>query len=126
MKTGPKSIRAMLAVRWRQPFFAPGAATPARAADPTAAPAPGGPVAVTAKLVEIPSKFPPDDLYDYAYVMRYEVQGGPLDKQNIFVAHYKPRQPRGKIKDGMKAHVARQAAQLQQRRRAQAEAGSRT
>ena len=34
---------------------------------------------VTAKLVEIPSKFPPDDLYDYAYVMRYEVVGGPLD-----------------------------------------------
>src|SRR4051794_22578863 len=30
------------------------------------------PISVTAKLVEIPSKFPPDDLYDYAYVMRYE------------------------------------------------------
>jgi hypothetical protein len=64
------------------------------------------PVVVSAKLVEIPSKFPPDDLYDYAYVMRYEVIGGPMDKQAIFVAHYKPRQPRGKIKDGMKAHVA--------------------
>src|SRR5688572_30996939 len=63
------------------------------------------PLSVTAKLVEIPSKFPPDDLYDYAYVMRYEVQGGPMDKQNIFVAHYKPRLARGKIKDGMKAHV---------------------
>jgi hypothetical protein len=48
----------------------------------------------------------PDDLYDYAYVMRYEVQGGPLDKQSIFVAHYKPRQPRGKIKDTMKASVS--------------------
>ena len=60
---------------------------------------------VTAKLVEIPSKFPPDDLYDYAYVMRYEVIGGPLDKSTILVAHYKPAQPRSKIKDKMKAHV---------------------
>ena len=60
---------------------------------------------VTAKLVEIPSKFPPDDLYDYAYVMRYEVIGGPMDKASILVAHYKPSQPRSKIKDKMKAHV---------------------
>jgi hypothetical protein len=57
------------------------------------------PVEVTAKLVEIRGKLPPDDLYDYAFVMRYEVQGGPLDKQPILVAHYKPLQPRSKIKD---------------------------
>lgn len=62
-------------------------------------------VTVTAKLVEIPSNFPPDDLYDYAYVMRYEVIGGPLDKASILVAHYKPRQPRSKIKDKMKEYV---------------------
>ena len=68
-----------------------------------------GPAAVitlTAKLLEIPSKLPPDDLYDYAYVMRYEVIGGPLDKTSILVAHYKPLQPRSKIKDKMKAQVA--------------------
>lgn len=64
------------------------------------------PLEVTAKLVEIPSKMPPDDLYDYAYVMRYQVQGGPLDKQQILVAHYKPLQPRSKIKDKMKERVA--------------------
>jgi hypothetical protein len=63
------------------------------------------PITVTAKLVEIPAKFPPDDLYDYAFVMRYEVVGGPLDKQSILVAHYRPRQPRAKIKEPMKAHV---------------------
>ena len=63
------------------------------------------PLDVTAKLVEIPSKLPPDDLYDYAYVMRYQVQGGPLDKQFILVAHYKPLQPRTKIKDKMKSQV---------------------
>ena len=63
------------------------------------------PIDVTAKLVEIPSKLPPDDLYDYAYVMRYQVQGGALDKQFILVAHYKPLQPRSKIKDKMKSQV---------------------
>jgi hypothetical protein len=64
-----------------------------------------GAISVTAKLVEIPSKLPPDDLYDYAYVMKYEVVGGSLDKTTILVAHYKPLQPRSKIKDGMKGNV---------------------
>jgi hypothetical protein len=60
---------------------------------------------VVARLVEIPSKMPPDDLYDYAYVMRYEVIGGSLDKTSILVAHYKPLLPRSKIKDAMRSHV---------------------
>jgi hypothetical protein len=72
---------------------------------PNQARAEAAPVEVTAKLVEIPSKMPPDDLYDYAYVMRYQVQGGPLDKQFLLVAHYKPLVPRSKIKDKMKAQV---------------------
>lgn len=63
------------------------------------------PLEVTAKLVEIPTKLPPDDLYDYAYVMRYQVQGGALDKQFLLVAHYKPLLPRSKIKDKMKGWV---------------------
>src|SRR5664279_5576801 len=50
--------------------------SPARAADPPAAT--HAPLLVTARLVEIPGSFPPDDLYDYAYVMRYEVIGGPM------------------------------------------------
>lgn len=74
-------------------------------AAPFVAEAASPPVEVTAKLVEIPSKLPPDDLYDYAYVMRYQVQGGPLDKQFLLVAHYKPLQPRSKIKDKMKSQV---------------------
>ena len=69
------------------------------------APASAEPLVVTAKLVEIPAAFPPDDLYDYAFVMRYEVIGGAMDKKPIFVAHYKPRQPRAKIKDKMKEHA---------------------
>ena len=82
------------------------APAPAPPAPPAAASAAAAPLSLTAKLVEIPSQFPPDELYDYAYVMRYEVVGGPLDKQSILVAHYKPRLPRAKIKDQMKAQVA--------------------
>jgi hypothetical protein len=66
---------------------------------PARAQAGADPMVVTAKLVEIPTKFPPDDLYDYAFVMKYVVVGGPMDKQTILVAHYKPRQPRSKIKE---------------------------
>ncbi len=81
---------------------------PVRAADPPPAPAAAsaGHLSVTAKLVEIPGKFPDDELYDYAYVMRYVVVGGPMDKQPIFVAHYKPKQPRAAIKDKMKSVVS--------------------
>jgi hypothetical protein len=75
----------------------------AGAGEPAGAPA--AEITVRAKLVEIPSSLPPDDLYDYAYVMRYEVIGGPMDKASILVAHYKPRQPRAKIKDAAKLHV---------------------
>lgn len=78
----------------------------ALASFPKPARADAAPLDVTAKLVEIPSKMPPDDLYDYAYVMRYQVQGGPLDGQFILVAHYKPLVPRSKIKDKMKARVS--------------------
>lgn len=64
------------------------------------------PIEVTAKLVKIPGKFPPDDLYDYAYVMKYQVVGGKLDKQILLVAHYKPRQPRNKVKGKVKKYVS--------------------
>jgi hypothetical protein len=79
-------------------------------ADAPATPPAGSPTAqrdmtVTATLLEIPSKMPPDDLYDYAYVMRYEVIGGPMDKTTILVAHYKPLVARAKITGPMKAHV---------------------
>jgi hypothetical protein len=72
---------------------ASGVVSPARAD----APAPA--LDVTAKLVDIPSTPPPDDLYDYAYVMKYVVQGGPLDGKPVLVAHYKPLTSRAKIKD---------------------------
>lgn len=61
---------------------------------------------VTAKLVDIAKEFPPDDLYDYAFVMKYQVTGGEMAGKTIYVAHYKPRVPRSKIKDKMKKHVS--------------------
>jgi hypothetical protein len=60
---------------------------------------------VTARLVKIPGKFPADELYDYAYVMQYQVEGGAMDKQTILVAHYKPRRARAEIDDSMKKFV---------------------
>ncbi len=96
-----RSVRVALLV-----MLVAGAAGESRAAAPPTTPPPTAPLTVTAKLVEIPSKFPDDDLYDYAYVMRYQVIGGPMDKQFILVAHYKPRQPRSAIKDKMKSVVS--------------------
>jgi hypothetical protein len=114
LRTPRYQLRSNLAVRsgWLALLVAIGSlVSPAigytePAASGHAAPDAAAVITLTAKLIEIPSKLPPDDLYDYAYVMRYEVIGGPLDKSSIFVAHYKPLQPRSKIKDAMKAHVA--------------------
>lgn len=65
----------------------------------------GADVDVVAKLVEIPGSLPPDDLYDYAYVMKYEVVEGALVGRTLYVAHYKPTRKRSDIKDKMKGVV---------------------
>jgi hypothetical protein len=61
---------------------------------------------VKARLLEVPGKPPPNDLYDYAYVMKYKVEGGALDGQTLLVAHFNPRQARAKVRDDMKKWVA--------------------
>jgi hypothetical protein len=78
-------------------------ASASQAGEPAGAPA--STIDVTARLVKIPGKFPADDLYDYAYVMQYQVEGGAMDKQTILVAHYKPRRARSEIDDNMKKVV---------------------
>jgi hypothetical protein len=78
-------------------------ASASQAGEPAGAPA--STIDVTARLVKIPGKFPADDLYDYAYVMQYQVEGGAMDKQAILVAHYKPRRARADIDDNMKKVV---------------------
>ena len=61
-----------------------------------------GDVEVTAKLVDVGGEFPPNDLYDYAHVMKYEVletHRGAVDGTTIYVAHYNPRKPRTTVAD---------------------------
>ena len=75
----------------------------AQAGEPAGQPA--STIEVTARLQKIPGKFPADELYDYVYVMQYQVEGGAMDKQTILVAHYKPRRTRAEIDDNMKKVV---------------------
>jgi len=61
-----------------------------------------GSIEVTAQLVEIPTEFPPNKLYDYAYVMKYkvlEVHRGDVPGDDIFVGHYNPLKPRNAVAD---------------------------
>lgn len=55
-----------------------------------------GKVEVTAELLEIPGPFPPNDLYNYAYILKYrvlKVHRGEAPGE-IFVGHYNPLKPR--------------------------------
>lgn len=61
-----------------------------------------GTVEVTAKLVDVGGDFPPNDLYDYAHVMKYEVietHRGTVDANTICVGHYNPLKPRASVAD---------------------------
>jgi hypothetical protein len=78
-----------------------------------AAQAPGKPpvegeLVITATLKDIAGPFPANDIYNYAYVMRYEVakvhQGTYADK-DILVGHYNPRLAREEVKDDQDSKV---------------------
>lgn len=61
-----------------------------------------GTTEVTARLVEIPGPFPPNDLYNYAYVFRYrvlQVHRGKVEGNEILVAQYNPLKPRASVQD---------------------------
>jgi len=63
---------------------------------------------VLARLIEIPGKFPPNDLYNYVYIMKYrvlKVVKGTYGSQEILVGHYNPRIPRKQIHDKMVPNV---------------------
>lgn len=56
-----------------------------------------GTVEVTARLDDITGDFPSNDLYDYAYVMRYtviEVHRGEAPGTPLYVGHYNPLKTR--------------------------------
>jgi hypothetical protein len=61
-----------------------------------------GSAEVTARLVEIRGEPPPNNLYDYVYVMRYEVlktHRGQVAGTSILVGHYDPLKPRATAQD---------------------------
>ena len=61
-----------------------------------------GSAEVTAKLSEIPGSFPSNDLYNYAYVFKYQVlqvHRGKIEGDTIFVGQYNPLKARAKAED---------------------------
>ncbi|MBM3290246.1 MAG: hypothetical protein FJY92_08860 [Candidatus Hydrogenedentes bacterium] len=61
-----------------------------------------GTVEVTARLVDTGGEFPPNDLYDYAHVMKYEiveVHRGQVDGNVMYVGHYNPLKSRAGVAD---------------------------
>ena len=68
----------------------------------------GDTLVIVARVEEIPSKFPPNDLYNYVYIMKYrvvKVVKGTYTNQDILVGQYNPLIPRPQIKDKMSKFV---------------------
>jgi hypothetical protein len=67
-----------------------------------------GAAEVTAELVEIPQPFPPNDLYNYAFVMKYrvlKVHRGLIPAGQILVAQYNPLKAREHVQDDVSGRV---------------------
>jgi hypothetical protein len=67
-----------------------------------------GTAEVTAQLVEIPEPFPPNDLYNYAYVLKYrvlKVHRGEIPAGEILVGQYNPLKPRDRAQDDVSGKV---------------------
>ena len=67
-----------------------------------------GTVEVSARLIEIPEPFPPNDLYNYAYILKYrvlKVHRGKVDGDEIFVAQYNPLKPRSSAQDELSGKI---------------------
>jgi hypothetical protein len=59
---------------------------------------------ITGRLIEIPGEMPPNDLYNYVYVMKYrvvKVENGAYAGPEILVGIYNPLVPRRQITDAM-------------------------
>jgi hypothetical protein len=59
---------------------------------------------IVARLIEIPGKFPSNDLYNYVFIMKYRVNKilkGSYTKKEILIGHYNPLFSRDRIKDKM-------------------------
>jgi hypothetical protein len=63
---------------------------------------------IEARLIEVPGTFPPNDLYNYVYIMKYrvlDVVKGSYDDKEILVGQYNPLIPRDEVDDKMKDFV---------------------
>lgn len=61
-----------------------------------------GSVEVTAQLIEIRGEFPPNNLYDYVYVLKYkvlEIHRGQVEGETLLVGQYNPLKPRAEAAD---------------------------
>jgi hypothetical protein len=61
-----------------------------------------GSLEVTARLEAIGGEFPPNKLYDYAFVMKYrvlQVHRGTIADEQLFVGHYNPLKARAEAED---------------------------
>lgn len=82
-------------------------AAPAPAGVPAAPPV-DGELVLTATLKEIAGPFPANDIYNYAYIMKYEVGKvlkGAYADPDILIGHYNPRFAREEVKDEQDAKV---------------------
>lgn len=67
-----------------------------------------GTAEVTAQLEEIPGQFPPNDLYNYAYILKYrvlKVHRGNVPQTEILVAQYNPLKSRDSVQDDASGKV---------------------
>ncbi len=67
-----------------------------------------GELVIQAELQEIPGSFPANELYNYAYVMKYKVTKvikGTFSDPDILVGHYNPRIARAAIKDDQDSKI---------------------
>ena len=67
-----------------------------------------GTAEVTAQLVEILGAFPPNDLYNYVYILKYKVlktHRGNVNGPEILVGQYNPLKPREHAQDDVSGKV---------------------
>lgn len=67
-----------------------------------------GTAEVTAQVVEIPGPFPPNDLYNYVYILKYKVlkvHRGNVPEAEILVAQYNPLKSREQVQDDVSGKV---------------------
>jgi hypothetical protein len=67
-----------------------------------------GSTEVTATLEEIRETFPPNNLYDYVYILKYrvmETHRGKLEGDTILVGHYNPLKPRAQVADARSGEI---------------------